>query len=171
MKRKLLVLFIASFGALVISACSGVNVSVQDGNVVVKVDVDITEDQLNLAGGAAISLDNQDLIENATVDITASGLIVTGTVRCPDGSTQNGSITLAMRAANGQLAVEPTNATASCLALNPERLQQIGAQILEGLSGIGADAAESGSQITFNELTMTEDTIMLNMDVRAPIGN
>lgn len=156
---------------LLIATACGTSINIQDGELIINSSLTITEEQINSGDVDVLSLDDVVLIENATVDIQAGLMVLDGALRCPDGTSENGTVTFTIGTAeNGFLDVVITDVSATCLSMDDAVITEANRALADSLTQAAQDVEESDASITFTEVTLADDTLTLAFEVRAPVN-
>lgn len=167
MRKFTLVLLFLTLIAL-LTAC-GFQARVEGGDLVAELNLALPENRLNFD---ELTVAGDVLMRNVTTDIRDGEAVLDGEIRCPDGTVEPGSVTMTLAAAeNGTLEAEIVNVDSTCLSLEDPVIQQANAEMARAFAEIAQQNTEADGELTFTTVDLSDDTLNLGVQVRAPLNN
>ncbi len=146
-----MVMLLSALAAVLLTACGG-------GPT--ETTVEITETQFNdgivLGDGAALS--------GATVDVTTAGVVVNGTITCPDDTTEEGSVTVVISSTGvGLLSIAISNVDSACLTIEDPGISQVAGAVAVVVDEIVQNEVERNEDdgLRYLSITFTDDSVTI----------
>ncbi len=150
--RNLIVL-ISAVAALLLAACSG--------GAPQETTLEITEAQFN----ESITFNSVAAMSEATVDVTTAGVVLSGTLTCPDDTTEDGSVSVVMSTTNvGLLSVTVSNVESECLVVDDVGVTQVGGAVAAAVDTIvrgEIDLGEGETIVGYRSVTFGDDSVTM----------
>lgn len=147
------IVLVSVVAALLLAACGG--------SAPQESTVEISEAQFN----ESITFNDAAALTEATVDVTTAGVVLSGTLTCPDDSTEDGSVTIVMSTTDvGLLSVAVSNVEAECLVVDDASVTQVGgavATVVDEVVRGGIELSEGETIIGYQSVTFTDDSVTL----------
>lgn len=149
-------------------AASGVDLALDDGDIVIDSTFSITEEQMNSGDNSAFNFAGTEFIRNAEYDVRDGEVAISGDMLCEDESRADGQLIVRMELTDDNfIDVEITDVTAEC-EIDQALVDRAQTDLANDLDEAARDFEASDVNVTFNEISVENDTVTISLEIRIP---